>query len=226
MFAKQQHLRHAPSQSVILQLLLLHGAAAPVQARMCKDMARLEAQRQELSDRITSLQASIFKGSEKLDQVFLTSRTAAVPSRCQIVTAMTAKIILQLAASKHQLQGNRSKLPGRPRARLGTCSGHDSVDAGAPVLLQFKLLMNWNQEELDQWALAQQQKEEDNQALDKYRCGCGAALAAANKHQLWREASSRNMLHTWATAQQSHLPTCALTECLCFAPAVLAQASG
>lgn len=36
---------------------------------MCKDMARLEAQRQELSDRITNLQASIFKGSEKLDQV-------------------------------------------------------------------------------------------------------------------------------------------------------------
>ena len=66
-------------------------------------MARLERQRQELSDRITGLQASIFKGSEKLDQ--------------------------------------------------------------------FKLLMNWNQEELDQWALAQQQKEEDNQALDKYRSG-------------------------------------------------------
>jgi hypothetical protein len=36
---------------------------------MHKDMARLETQRQELSDRITSLQASIFKGSEKLDQV-------------------------------------------------------------------------------------------------------------------------------------------------------------
>lgn len=35
---------------------------------------------------------------------------------------------------------------------------------------QFKLLMNWNQEELEQWSLAQQQKEEDNQALDKYRC--------------------------------------------------------
>lgn len=69
---------------------------------------RLERQRQELSDRITSLQASIFKGSEKLDQ--------------------------------------------------------------------FKLLMNWNQEELDQWALAQQQKEEDNQALHKYRCVLGADI--------------------------------------------------
>eukprot|EP00195_Chlamydomonas_chlamydogama_P009299 CAMPEP_0202915398 /NCGR_PEP_ID=MMETSP1392-20130828/65575_1 /ASSEMBLY_ACC=CAM_ASM_000868 /TAXON_ID=225041 /ORGANISM="Chlamydomonas chlamydogama, Strain SAG 11-48b" /LENGTH=937 /DNA_ID=CAMNT_0049607407 /DNA_START=168 /DNA_END=2981 /DNA_ORIENTATION=- len=33
---------------------------------------------------------------------------------------------------------------------------------------QFKLLMNWNQEELEQWALAQRQKEEDNAALQKY----------------------------------------------------------
>lgn len=44
------------------------------QARMHKDMARLETQRQELSDRITSLQASIFKGSEKLDQVQSSAR--------------------------------------------------------------------------------------------------------------------------------------------------------
>lgn len=34
---------------------------------------------------------------------------------------------------------------------------------------QFKLLMNWNQEEIEQWALAQRQKEEDNAAMEKYR---------------------------------------------------------
>ena len=33
---------------------------------------------------------------------------------------------------------------------------------------QFKLLMNWNQEELEQWALAARQKEEDNISLQKY----------------------------------------------------------
>ena len=32
----------------------------------------------------------------------------------------------------------------------------------------FKLKMNWNQEELEQWALAARQKEEDNMALQKY----------------------------------------------------------
>ena len=31
-----------------------------------------------------------------------------------------------------------------------------------------RLLMNWNQEELEQWALAQRQKEEDNAAMAKY----------------------------------------------------------
>ena len=33
---------------------------------------------------------------------------------------------------------------------------------------QFKLQMNWNQEELEQWALAAKQKEEDNLALQRY----------------------------------------------------------
>jgi len=34
---------------------------------------------------------------------------------------------------------------------------------------QFKLAMNYNQEELEQWSLAAKQKEEDNLALEKYR---------------------------------------------------------
>lgn len=34
---------------------------------------------------------------------------------------------------------------------------------------QYKLEMNWNQEELEQWALAARQKEEDNLTLEKYK---------------------------------------------------------
>ncbi len=34
---------------------------------------------------------------------------------------------------------------------------------------QYKLQMNWNQEELEQWALASRQKEEDNLTLEKYK---------------------------------------------------------
>ncbi|CAE8633514.1 unnamed protein product, partial [Polarella glacialis] len=40
---------------------------------------------------------------------------------------------------------------------------------GNEKLDQFKLEMNWNQEELEQWAIASRQKEEDELTLEKYR---------------------------------------------------------
>mmetsp|Transcript_129202 Transcript_129202/g.288806 ORF Transcript_129202/g.288806 Transcript_129202/m.288806 type:complete len:900 (+) Transcript_129202:132-2831(+) len=40
---------------------------------------------------------------------------------------------------------------------------------GNERLDQFKLEMNWNQEELEQWAIAARQKEEDEMTLEKYR---------------------------------------------------------
>jgi hypothetical protein len=45
----------------------------------------------------------------------------------------------------------------------------NSIYKGNEKMDQFKLLMNWNQEELEQWALAQRQKEEDNSAMAKYQ---------------------------------------------------------
>ena len=42
-----------------------------------------------------------------------------------------------------------------------------AVFLGNEKMDQFKLQMNWNQEELEQWALAARQKEEDNLALLK-----------------------------------------------------------
>jgi hypothetical protein len=40
--------------------------------------------------------------------------------------------------------------------------------------------MNWNQEELEQWALTQQQKEEDNEALAAYRAQDDSKLKELN----------------------------------------------
>merc|ERR1740138_1828398 len=40
---------------------------------------------------------------------------------------------------------------------------------GNEKLDQFKLEMNWNQEELEQWAIAARQKEEDEMTLLKYK---------------------------------------------------------
>ena len=45
----------------------------------------------------------------------------------------------------------------------------NQIYKGSEKMDQFKILMNWNQEELEQWALAQRQKEEDNTALEKYK---------------------------------------------------------
>lgn len=45
----------------------------------------------------------------------------------------------------------------------------NQIFKGNENMEQFKLEMNWNQEELEQWSLAAKQKEEDNLALEKYR---------------------------------------------------------
>merc|ERR1719407_423931 len=50
-----------------------------------------------------------------------------------------------------------------------TNSLHNEIFKGNEKLDQFKLEMNWNQEELEQWALAARQKEEDELTLEKYR---------------------------------------------------------
>jgi len=44
----------------------------------------------------------------------------------------------------------------------------NSIFKGNEQMDQFKVEMNWNQEELEQWALAAKQKEDDNLALQKY----------------------------------------------------------
>lgn len=46
---------------------------------------------------------------------------------------------------------------------------HTDLYRGKEKMDQFKLVMNWNQEEFAQWALAAKQKEEDNIALEQYR---------------------------------------------------------
>ena len=49
----------------------------------------------------------------------------------------------------------------------------NNVFKGNEQMEQFKLQMNWNQEELEQWALAAKQKEEDNLALQVRDAGRG-----------------------------------------------------
>jgi coiled-coil domain-containing protein 39 len=56
----------------------------------------------------------------------------------------------------------------------------NSIFRGNERMDQFKLEMNWNQEELEQWALAAKQKEEDNIALMKYTRADDAKIKELN----------------------------------------------
>ena len=70
-----------------------------------------------------------------------------------------------------RLQRERAELADRVQSlQQGILRGSERLD-------QFRLAMNWNQEELDQWAAAERAKEEDNRAVEMYRCA--AALGAA-----------------------------------------------
>ena len=61
-----------------------------------------------------------------------------------------------------------------------------AVFKGNERMDQFKLQMNWNQEELEQWALAARQKEEDNLALLKYTKVCAPRLPRCTAIPQWR----------------------------------------
>merc|ERR550537_2165325 len=50
-----------------------------------------------------------------------------------------------------------------------TNGSQNEIFRGNEKLDQFKLQMNWNQEELEQWSLAARQKEEDELTLEKYK---------------------------------------------------------
>lgn len=57
---------------------------------------------------------------------------------------------------------------------------HNQIFQANEKMDQFKLKMNWNQEELEQWALAAKQKEEDNLALERYRRADDAKIVNMN----------------------------------------------
>ncbi|CAN0220456.1 unnamed protein product, partial [Phaeothamnion confervicola] len=54
-------------------------------------------------------------------------------------------------------------------ARDDLHGAQDGIFRAGEAMDRFKLQMNWNQEELEQWALAARQKDEDAEALQRYR---------------------------------------------------------
>ena len=89
----------------------------------------------------------------------------SVPHTEGAACRFNACIVLQSRISGDMQQLEKERLELEDRAS----NLQHQIFKGSEKLDQFKLLMNWNQEELEQWALAQKQKEEDNLALEKYR---------------------------------------------------------
>jgi len=82
----------------------------------------------------------------------------------------------------------------------------NSIFRGNEKLDAFKLQMNWNQEEMEQWAVAAKQKEEDNLALLKYTRQDDVRLRdmALNIEKLSREVQAQRVnLENEVTATQA-----------------------
>merc|ERR1711937_685408 len=77
--------------------------------------------------------------------------------------ALTTRQLGRLQAEQVRLQ----KLVDDTQDQINAFS--NELMRGNEKLDQFKLEMNWNQEELEQWAIAAKQKEEDEMTLERYR---------------------------------------------------------
>merc|ERR1711879_708279 len=77
--------------------------------------------------------------------------------------ALTTRQLGRMTAETVRLQ----KLLDDTQDQINTFS--NELMRGNERLDQFKLEMNWNQEELEQWAIAARQKEEDELTIEKYR---------------------------------------------------------
>lgn len=78
------------------------------------------------------------------------------------------------------LETQRGELAGRVNSLQA------AVERGAERLDAFRRERSWNEDQLEQWAAAQRQKEEDNAALAKYRCGSCAKPALVQDSVLAR----------------------------------------
>merc|ERR1719420_2138460 len=87
-----------------------------------------------------------------------------------------------------------------------TNSSQNEIFRGNEKLDQFKLQMNWNQEELEQWSIAARQKEEDELTLEKYKRADEAKireLMLAQEELTVENAKKKQSLETEVTETQA-----------------------
>ena len=128
-----------------------------------KALATIDAELEDTKERISVMEGHL--GSVKTEQLH-TNRL--VDSKVKEIE--TEDHLKQLAERERgRFHAEFNKLTVEIAELQDKINGiQNNVFKGNEKMEQFKLQMNWNQEELEQWALAAKQKEEDNLAMAKY----------------------------------------------------------
>merc|ERR1719426_576576 len=138
----------------------------------------LHAAVKQKNDRVKDLQGDIAQNTDRIKVMteHLTNVQHELVSTQQLVDgkkkevdteehmeALAKRQIGRLVAEMRRLKGLVEDYQDR------TNGSQNEIFRGNEKLDQFKLQMNWNQEELEQWSLAARQKEEDELTLEKYK---------------------------------------------------------
>jgi len=120
-----------------------------------KNLSDNEERTKILQDHLKKVEVEL-----KNTQSLLTKKNEEISSEKHMIH-LTKRQCERTEAQINKLNKNKVELQDRLNSIQGeTFNGNEKLD-------QFKLEMNWNQDELEQWALASRQKEEDNLTLEK-----------------------------------------------------------
>mmetsp|Transcript_36800 Transcript_36800/g.104782 ORF Transcript_36800/g.104782 Transcript_36800/m.104782 type:complete len:898 (+) Transcript_36800:99-2792(+) len=132
--------------------------------RKQKDLHDAEEQLEATSGRVKILTDHLVNVQQELvnTQQLVDAKRHEIETE-EHMKALTNRQLGRLQAEQVRLQ----KMLDDTQDQINTFS--NELMRGNEKLDQFKLEMNWNQEELEQWAIAARQKEEDELTLEKYR---------------------------------------------------------
>merc|ERR1719161_598965 len=132
--------------------------------RMEKDLSKVEENIDENSERIKIMTDHLANVQQELvhTQQLVDAKKREVETEDHMI-ALANRQAGRIGAEIGRLTKISDEYQDRTNAlQTEIFKGNERLD-------QFKLEMNWNQEELEQWALAARQKEEDEMTLEKYR---------------------------------------------------------
>ena len=140
-------------------------------------ISRFSEEIEEIEDRVKILSEHFKNVQEELvhTQVLVTTETKEIESEDHL-KQLAERQIGRIYSELQRLE----LLAGDQQDRLNSIQ--NEIFKGNENLDQFKLEMNWNQEELEQWALASRQKEDDNLTLEKYKRADDAKIKELTLH--------------------------------------------